>query len=106
MIYGDPYFTFYVQTDKPYDRLVWYVYDFETEETRKVDSIDGDGVKTDHYFSISDLYGEPKGKKYVIGVMALKEVNGWMSYAIDTYNFRVFKVTYAPNNGTGPDTGA
>lgn len=108
--WGNPYFTFYVQTDKPYDRLVWYVYDVDTEETRKVGSIGGCGVETDHYFSISDLYGETKGKKYVIGVWALKKVKigdrERMSFAIETYNFRVFKVTTSPNNGTGRRTGA
>ena len=108
--YGDPYFTFYVQTDVPYDKFIWYVYDYDTEETREVGSNHGCGVKAEHYFSISDLYGETKGKKYVIGVKALKKVRigdrEWMSYAIDTYNFRVFKVTLARNNGTGRNTGA
>jgi hypothetical protein len=108
--WGYPYFTFYVQTDEPYDRLNWAVYDVETEETHWVGSTEGDGVSTYHYFSISDLSGEPKGKKYVIGVIAYqkKRIGGrdWMSFTIDTYNFRVFKVTTAWNNGTGQNTGA
>ncbi len=107
---GYPDFTFYVQTDEPYDRLNWAVYDVETEETRWVGSTEGDGVSTYQYFSISDLSGEPKGKKYVIGVEAqkIKRIGGrdWMSFTIDTYNFRVFKVTTAWNNGTGRNTGA
>ena len=71
--YGNPSFTFYVKTDKPYDKLKWAFYDVETKETQwDVGSTEGDGVSTSHYFSISGLSGEPKGKKYVIGVTAYK----------------------------------
>ena len=107
--YGAPYFTFYAETDKPYDRLVWYVYYYETKEFRKIGSIDGDGVSTYHHFSIN-LPGVPKGTKYTISVLAMKKVRigdrEWMSFAVDNYNLRVFKITDAPNNGTGRRTGA
>ena len=109
---GYPYFTFYVETDEPYDRLNWAVYHVDTGETQwEVGSTEGDGVSTHHYFSISGLLsGEPKGKKYVIGVTAYKteRIDGrdWISFATDTCNLRVFKVTTAWNNGTGRNTGA
>ena len=110
--YGNPSFTFYVKTDEPYDRLNWSVYHFDTGETQwGVGSTEGDGVSTSHYFSISGLLsGEPKGKKYVIGVTAYKteriEGRDWISFATDTWNLRVFKVTTAWNNDTGRNTGA
>ena len=50
--------------------------------------------------------GVPKGTKYNIAVLAMKEVNGSMLFNIDNYNLRVFKVTEARNNGTGKRTGA
>ncbi len=87
---GDPYFTFYVRTDKPYDKLIWYVYDSATEETRRIDSTEGDGVRKDHYFSISYLPGAPTGRKYVISVLAQKEIDGWMSFNTANYDFTVY----------------
>ncbi len=90
--YGYPYFTFYVRTDKPYSKLTWYVYDVATEETRRIDSAEGDGVRKDYYFSISYLPGAPTGREYVIGVEAQKKIGKWMSFNIATYDFTVYTV--------------
>ncbi len=83
--YGDPYFTFYIRTDKPYAFILWYV--DNVLEGRS----EGDGTKTEDYFSFSNLPGNLKGKKYKIKAVAFPLGRVILHADSETYNFTVYK---------------
>lgn len=96
--YNSGYFTFYIQTDRPFSYIFWFVDDVLEGMSQ------GDGTQTDTYFSFSNLPGEIKGKKYKIEARAWPLEPGNFLIDTETYDFTV--VTPVIREGYGPNTGA
>lgn len=100
--FGDPYFTFYVETNEPYGGLLWSV------DGNYEDGTLGDGSSKGHYFSLT-LPGSIKGNTYEIEVVAYGiGPDGNLVLPTDdtdteTYDFTV--VTPEVDDGPGTNSG-
>ena len=95
--YNSGYFTFYIQTDRPFSYIFWFV-DGVLEGMSQ-----GDGTQTDTYFSFSNLPGNIKGQKYKIEARAWPPEPG--NFLIDTATYDFTVVTPVVTEGYGPNSG-